>query len=71
MDAGQLLAGGYGILASGPLPVVEVYDRVVREFGYETNVVVHPTQERGGAPQVLTLDENYVIGRSFKARQLK
>ena len=65
------LDGGYGVLASGPLPIVAVYDRVLRDHGLSTSIMTQSPRASATTTRVLTLDDNYIVGQSFRARRLR
>lgn len=79
MNPVELISAGYGMLAEGPLPLLEGYTQVLNEFGLnagmaEPRPVAHWNGERW-VPEtnnlsVLLLDDSYVVSPSFEANRL-
>lgn len=74
----ELLSGGYGRLASGPLSLVERYDAIAREHGLSTSLIDHGGPKRYDEtaevweeiqtpPKLLWLGSSYIIGDAFTA----
>jgi hypothetical protein len=72
----ELIAGGFGMLAEGPEPLIVAYEEVMQQHGFSTS---HrdPRKpvywggngwlEQKAALSVLSLDESYVVAENFTA----
>ena len=72
----ELIAGGFGMLAEGPEPLVLAYEDVMRSHGFSTSHL-DPTKpvywggnewlDQKRPAFVLTLDDSYVVAEQFAA----
>jgi hypothetical protein len=73
----ELIAGGFGMLAEGPEPLILAYEEVMRRHGFSTSHRdpmppgywgVDGWLERKAALSVLILDESYIVAENFAAK---
>lgn len=72
----ELIAGGFGMLAEGPEPLILAYEEVLQQYGFSTSHrdPRRPVYwggegwlEQGAALSVLILDESYIVAENFVA----
>jgi|WetSurMetagenome_2_1015567.scaffolds.fasta_scaffold226004_1 hypothetical protein len=64
----ELLAGRYGELAHGPLPLIEVYQQVIDRQGV-TSAISPSRPAAEGHPRVLVIGATSIIAEGFAARR--
>ncbi len=66
----ELLAGRYGEVAHGPVPLVEVYQQVIDRYHVASAITEsHAAPDRH--PKILVMGPTYVIADGFSARRLQ
>ena len=64
----ELLAGRYGEIAHGPLPLIEVYQQVIDRHGV-TSAITASRPAPAEHPRVLVIGPSYIIAQGFAARR--
>ncbi len=62
----ELIAGRHGLLAEGPEPLMQVYERILEENGFQTtNRTILPNGHEGIS--ILIFGDSYIIASGFDA----
>ncbi|HEY9404085.1 MAG TPA: hypothetical protein VIQ24_15610 [Pyrinomonadaceae bacterium] len=63
----KLIAGGFGMLAEGPEPLILAYEEVMQQYGFLTSHLEPRPSLQRAALSVLMLDDSYIVAERFKA----
>jgi hypothetical protein len=70
-DLSGLLAGGHGLLANAPIPLLTLYKKTLSKYGVDVNWnrTYWSVPKVGGDLQVLLIGSSYVVGQGWSAKK--